>query len=161
MSPPLSQRLILSRLVGAEVDFVLVGGLAVAAHGFVRATEDVDLVYSTQAASCERFSSALAELGAEVTFADTPEPGAGITAEWLAAGGHFRFSTEAGPLDALSAIHGLRYEELASRAVGSSLGDLDLLICSYEDLIAMKTAGGRDRDEIDLSELRRINDPGR
>lgn len=158
MSHRISQRLLLSRLVGAEVDFVLVGGLAVAAHGFVRATEDVDLVYATAPASCERFATVLSELGAEVTFADTPEPGTGITAEWLAAGGHFRFSTEGGPLDALSAIHGLRYGELASRAVGASLGDLELLICSYEDLVAMKSAGGRDRDEIDLEELRRIHD---
>ncbi|MFN8112071.1 MAG: nucleotidyl transferase AbiEii/AbiGii toxin family protein [Solirubrobacterales bacterium] len=158
MSSRLSQRLLLGRLVGAEVDFVLVGGLAVAAHGFVRATEDVDLVYATTSTSCERFASALADLGAEVAFADSPEPDSGITGEWLAAGGHFRFSTDGGPLDALSAVHGLDYEELASRAVGSSLGDLDLLICSYEDLIAMKSAGGRDRDEIDLAELRRIRD---
>ena len=105
MSSRPSQRLLLSRLAAGEVDFVLVGGLAVAAHGFVRATEDVDLVYSTTPASCDRFASVLAELGAEVTFADAPEPDGGITAEWLA-------------------------------------------------------AGGRDRDEIDLAELRRINEPG-
>lgn len=152
----LPQRALLQQLAGAGVDFVLVGGLAVAAHGYVRATEDVDVVFSVAPPSCRRFAGLLAELRAEVQLADQPVPDAGITAEWLSGGGHFRFATEAGPLDALSAIAGLDYGRLAASADRSRLGGLEVLVCSYRDLVTMKSAGGRPRDEVDLAELRRI-----
>lgn len=153
---PGSQRRLLVSLAEAGVDFVLVGGHAVAAHGYERATRDVDVVYSTAADSCERMAALLAELGAVVEFADTPAPGEGIEASWLAEGGHFRISTDAGPLDALSAVAGLDHAALARRAVTVELSGATIPICSYEDLVAMKRNGGRPRDEEDLRELEEV-----
>ena len=148
-----AQRGLLRSLARAEVDFVLIGGHAVAAHGLERATRDVDIVYSPGAESCERLAALLAELRAEVVAADEPAPRDGITGEWLTRGGHFRFATEFGPLDALSEVSGFDYGRLAFDAVRIELGDFELDVCSYEALLAMK-ATGRPEDAEDLRRLR-------
>lgn len=157
---PLAQRVLIRQLAEREVDFVLVGGFAVAAHGYTRATEDIDLVFSTEWRSCERLAAVLGDLGAVVRFADVPGPGEGIRGAWLSKGGHFRFATAAGPLDALSSVAGLDYETLASPAARSSVGGTDVLVCSYDDLVTMKSAEGCDRDRLDLAELRRVRGEG-
>ena len=134
--------------------FVVIGGHAVAAHGYERATRDVDIVFSTDRENCERFAELLRRLEAAVRAADLPPPGGRISAEWLSAGGHFVFATVHGLLDALSWIAGLDYAALDSRALTAELADgTRLQICSYEDLVALKTAADRPRDREDLREL--------
>lgn len=137
---------------------MVIGGHAVAAHGFERATRDVDIVYSPALASCERLTAVLAELRAEVMFADQPPRGGGIDALWLAEGGHFRFATESGPLDALSQVAGFDYGALREDAISVELDDYELAVCSYESLIVMKRAGGRPRDEEDIKGLAEARD---
>lgn len=148
-----AQRSLLRGLARAGVDFVVIGGHAVSAHGFERATRDVDVVYSLEAASCGRLAGLLAELGAEVVVADQPAPGGKITGTWLAGGGHFRFATELGPLDALSQVSGYDYGRLQAEAVRAALDDFELQICGYEALVAMKRATGRPQDTEDLRRL--------
>ena len=150
---PGAQRRLVRSLADAGVDFVLIGGLAVAAHGYERATRDVDLVFSTSAPSCERLATVLANLGSEVELADHPLSGEAITGEWLGLGGHFRFATDAGPLDALSAVAGFTFEDIAAEAIEVRLGESTVRVCSRDHLIAMKRSGGRPRDEEDLREL--------
>jgi predicted nucleotidyltransferase len=151
------QRVLLKELGARDVRFVLVGGLAVAAHGYVRATADVDIVFSTDPESCDRFASVLKELGSEVAFADRPQQSGGITGSWLAGGGHFRFATEAGPLDALSTLAGFDYERLAAAAIVIEFDGAGVMICSLDDLIAIKASGDRARDRSDIEELRRLH----
>lgn len=151
------QRMLLRALGDRNVEFVLVGGLAVAAHGYLRATADVDVVFSRRAESCERLAAVLAELRAEIAFADEPAPSGSITGSWLAAGGHFRFATEAGPLDAFTTVAGFDYERLRAGAIRVDLGGVEVPVCSLEALLAMKVAGDRARDRADVEELRRIH----
>src|SRR5262249_55938556 len=132
---------------------------AVAAHGYERATRDVDIVFAASAANADRFAAALASLNASVTLADTPEPAGGLTGERLTKGGHLRFATPAGPLDALSALSGLDHATLAARAISADLGEgISVLVAAYEDVVAMKEASGRDADRIDLERLRELRD---
>jgi hypothetical protein len=152
--PVASQRALLIALVEAQLRFVVIGGHAVAAHGYERATRDVDIVFSTDRENCERFAELLRRLEASVRAADLPAPGGRITAEWLSGGGHFVFATAHGLLDALSWIAGLDYAELDSRALIAELADgTELRICSYDDLVALKRAADRPRDREDLREL--------
>jgi predicted nucleotidyltransferase len=155
--PVLSQRALLAALVNAGVEFVVIGGHAVSAHGYERATRDVDIVFSTDPASCERFVEVLDALGASIQIADIPPPGGRPTAEWLAEGGHFVFDTEHGPLDALSWIAGFDFNSLSPRAETAELADgRRIRVCAYEDLVRMKEVGGRPRDREDLRELARV-----
>ncbi len=146
-------------LVEHDVRFVLVGGLAVSVHGYPRATKDVDIIFDTLIENTERLASALDDLGAEVTIADTPEPEEGITASWLAEGGHFVFATDNGPLDALSSTRGKSYDDLAKQAVTAELADgTKVLVTSYEDLLDAKQAAGRPQDLADLEGLRSVRE---
>lgn len=157
MTASAPQLRLLQILTQHRVEFVLVGGHAVAAHGHERATRDVDIVFATSAENGQRFAAALAEAGALVSLADVPEPRGGITGEWLAAGGHFRFTTELGPLDALSEMSGRAYADLAPGAVAADLGDGTIVrVCSYEDLVALKQQAARPQDLLDLERLEEV-----
>ena len=160
-APAVRQRMLLAALVDAGLDFVVIGGHAVGAHGYERATRDVDIVFSTEAANCNRFVDALDELDTSIKMADTPAPGGRPTAEWLSEGGHFVFETRFGLLDALTWIAGLDFEKLASRADTVELADGSVVkVCAYEDLVRMKEVGGRPRDREDLRELAEIRERG-
>ena len=151
------QRGLLVSLANADIRFVVIGGHAVAAHGYERATRDVDIVFATDPENCARLCALLRQLDATVRLADLPAPGGEITADWLAGGGHFVFATTHGPLDALSRVAGLDYPALESRALTIELGDgTPLRICGYDDLVAMKRLAGRPRDAEDLRELNAI-----
>jgi len=154
-----SQRALLVALVEADIRFVVIGGHAVAAHGYERATRDVDVVFAADHENCVRFSALLARLDATVRLADLPAPGGQITAEWLAGGGHFVFATAHGLLDALTWIAGFDHAALESRALTAELPDgTELRVCSYDDLLAMKRLADRPRDHEDLRELEALRD---
>jgi hypothetical protein len=158
-SGPVDQRELFIALAAGNVRFVVVGGYAVAAHGYERATRDVDIVFATDLENCERFATVLARLEAEVRLADLPPPGGEITAGWLAGGGHFVFGTVHGLLDALSWIAGRDHAALDSQALTVELSDGSALrVCSYEDLVAMKRLAGRPRDLDDLRELEAVRE---
>src|SRR3954469_12793409 len=63
--PPFEPERLVAALNAADIAYVIVGGLAVAAHGVVRATRDLDLVPDPSAENLERLAATLADLGAE------------------------------------------------------------------------------------------------
>src|SRR3954452_19686042 len=62
---PFAPERIVAALNANDVAYVIVGGLAVAAHGVVRATRDLDLVPESSAGNLERLAATLTMLGAE------------------------------------------------------------------------------------------------
>jgi hypothetical protein len=66
MVEPLRLRELLERLVEANIRFVLVGGLAVNAWGYLRATRDVDVVPDSSTENLEKLDALLRELGGRV-----------------------------------------------------------------------------------------------
>jgi hypothetical protein len=62
--PTFAPERIVSALNAQDVAYVIVGGLAVAAHGVVRATRDVDLVPEPSAENLDRLAGTLTGLGA-------------------------------------------------------------------------------------------------
>ncbi len=152
-----ARRGLLLTLAKHEVRFVLIGGMAVIAHGYERTTRDVDIVYDTAIENCESLATALRELRAEVLAADELPRGGGINAEWLAAGGQFVFATEQGQLDALSRISAGGFGDLEAAAVTTTLRDgSTVLVMSYEDLVRSKREAGRERDLLDIEALREV-----
>jgi hypothetical protein len=113
-------------LAAGGVDYVLIGGLAVAAHGAVRATAGLDICPDPSAENLRRLSALLE-------------------------------SIDARNLDVMQYVNpfGDRTWEVLSRHAEERqvFGDT-IRVCSYEDLVEMKRAAGRDQDRIDIQNMK-------
>lgn len=146
---------LLDTLVGARVEFVLIGGLAVAVHGFVRTTEDVDLVPDPDPWNLDQLVNALLEQNARLTLAPDRAPGPDERSA-LYRGQNLSLSTRLGDVDIVQRLPGVPpYAELASRAVAVAPFGLAVQVASRADLVAMKRAGRRAIDLADLDYLER------
>jgi hypothetical protein len=136
-------------LNASDVAYVIVGGLAVAAHGVVRATRDLDLVPEPSTENLDRLAAALTDLGAE-----HPIDGR-LTGASLARPVSFKLRTRHGDVQVLNRMPAVpRYGELIATATSVDLADTTpAFICSLADLRAMKLASGRPRDLVDVAEL--------
>lgn len=161
--PPavLDAETILRTLVEHGVDFVVIGGLAVAAHGFPRATKDVDVVPTPDRENRRRLYEALAALGAEpLEFGDfrpeeLPVP---FAPEGLDEGGNWALGTRAGRVDVLQWVPGIdSYDDLRRGAIAADVpGVGGVLFAGYEHVLAMKRAAARPQDTRDIEELQAI-----
>jgi hypothetical protein len=88
-------------LHAGEVDYVIIGGLAVAAHGYVRATKDLDIVPSPEPANLDRLARVLRTLEGELygigDFDAAEFPFDPLDPEQLAEGGNFVLANSARP----------------------------------------------------------------
>ena len=147
---------LLGRLAGAGVDFVVIGGIAVVAHGHIRTTRDLDITYATDAGNLDALGRALVALDARLRGVTevvpfVPDGGTLRGAELLT------LETNDGSLDLLAAPPGApRYEKLKARAETIALEGHDVLIASIPDLVAMKRAAGRARDQGEIEALQEI-----
>lgn len=144
---------LLRALVERDIDFVVIGGIAVAAHRSVRATEDVDIVPDPRPANREALLDRLDTLGARLLLS----PDRGIDADVRAAvhaGRNLTVTTELGDLDVVQQLPGVpTFERLAADAMPVELSGVRFLVCSLEHLIAMKRARASALDVADLERL--------
>lgn len=148
------------------VEHIVIGGFAVNAHGFIRASKDLDIVPDPSQANLGKLAVALRELNAKNAegedFDDHEFPLDPASVEDLAQGGNFRLETDLGGLDIMQWIAGLDadnpYAELADQAIEGQPDGVRVRICSLEHLRAMKRAAGRPRDLDDLAHLPETND---
>jgi hypothetical protein len=142
-------------LVGAGVEFLLAGGMAVQAHGYLRLTLDVDIIPSPDQANLARLAAALRELdAAAVDDRGNRLPLDVSHAEILALGNYF-LDTRHGALDLFNGPRPdlKRYRRLDERAIAASIGDLPVRVVSKDDLLAMKREAGRPKDLEDIAAL--------
>jgi hypothetical protein len=158
MEPPeLDPEAILSVLVEHNVDFVVIGGLAAAAHGSVLPTFDIDIVPKTDPDNLARLSAALRELDARIrTDADEGLP-FDHDAESLAAAGMWNLTTAHGDLDLTFVPSGTTgYSDLVRDAEEAPFFGVAVRIASLADVIRSKQAANRPKDQRVLPVLREI-----
>ena len=156
-APPFDPAGILAALNARAVDYLLIGGLAVIAHGHLRATADVDILPRPDAENCRRLAAALGELEAEIAGVDAHLLGIALDAPTLADGANFTLTTRLGALDVMQDVPGVsEYEPLAARAVISELDGVAVRVLALSDLIALKRAADRPRDRDDVAALDEI-----
>jgi hypothetical protein len=155
-----SVEMIVSTLNAAGVRYLIVGGLAVVAHGFTRFTADVDLVLDPDPAGLRRAIGALTSLGytprAPVPFADFEDPDK--RARWIRDKGMTDFSAfsrehPATEID-LFVEPPFDFEQAFSRAVRFEVAPgVEATFVGRADLIEMKRLAGRPQDLEDIAGL--------
>jgi hypothetical protein len=147
---------LLRALTGGGVDFVVIGGIAAVAHGSPQITQDLDITYAGDAANLERLGAVLTGLGATLRGVtdDVPFIPDGRTLR------HARvltLDTPDGALDVLAEPDGSGgYARLRANAITATVGGVEIRIAGLDDLIAMKKAAGRPKDQIYIEELEAI-----
>jgi hypothetical protein len=153
---------ILATLLGHQAGFVVIGGLAVAHHGYVRATKDVDVVPEPSADNLERLWEALEEMDAEpLAFGDlrADELPTSFTLQSLLEHANWDLATRYGRVDVLQYVTGKLevpedYAGLAARADTAHFEFGTVLFAGYDDLLDFKNLAGRDQDLTDIRALR-------
>ena len=147
---------LIERLDQGSVEFIIVGGVAAAAHGAVRTTLDLDLVYRRTPENLQRLAAALADLDPYPRGA--PE---GLPFRWeartLANGLNFTLRTALGDLDLLGEITaGGGYDTLVSHTVEVTLFGRRCRCIELRELIRVKRAAGRPKDFEAIAELEKL-----
>lgn len=149
--PPLDVDRIVEVLARHGVDFVVIGGIAVLAHGHPRATFDLDFTADLAHENLVRLADALADLDARLRGVDADlldvDP---CDPEQLGSGANWTLTTDAGWLDFMPAAEGARpYRDLAASAV--PVRDGAFRVVGLDDLVRMKLASGREKDLADVA----------
>jgi hypothetical protein len=144
---------LLVRLAEADVKFVLVGGVAVTLHGYVRFTEDVDILVERDLVNVQRLLGSLAGYGEGFARELTPD-------DFTDDEGAIRIveETEKSQIDIFTRMSGMRYEDLAKDAERFVLSGHTLLYASKSSLIRLKESSVREKDQLDAAALRRLRE---
>jgi uncharacterized nucleotidyltransferase DUF6036 len=162
-SAPLDASELASTLNRHRVDYVVIGGVALQAHGHVRTTQDLDVVVAWTPENIQRLAGALKELGAQLRGVDADLLGIDLgSAEQLYDGGNFLLHTRHGDLDVFSVDDTpgapQSYEQLRERAIAIEVRGIRLLIAHPAHLIPMKTAASQFRDRPDAKRRQDLDD---
>jgi predicted nucleotidyltransferase len=152
---------LLLALSEAQVQFVVIGGVAVGVHGFVRATEDLDIVPDPDPENLARLARLLGEIEARQVgtgeFSPEEFPYDPTDPTQLAEGANFRLDTNHGALDIMQWVPGIEsdpaYPVLAPRTIEVAFRGTKVKVCGIEHLRTMKRSAARERDLMDLREL--------
>jgi hypothetical protein len=130
------------------VDFVVVGGVAGLAQGSAYPTYDLDVAFARDPANLRRLAAMLEEIG--VTLRGAPEDlPLRVDSETLANGASFTFETPYGSFDILGDVAGIKsYEALRKDAKVEKIAGVHVHVASLDDLIAMKRAANRVKDQL-------------
>lgn len=162
-SPPLDASELAATLNRRQVDYVVIGGVALQAHGHVRTTQDLDVVVAWTPENIERLAAALRDLSAQLRGVDADLLGIDLgSPEQLYDGGNFLLHTRHGDLDVFSIDETpgapRSYEQLRERAMAIEVRGIRLLIAHPEHLIPMKAAASRFRDRPDAKRRQDLDD---
>ena len=137
----------------AGIRFVLIGGLAMNAHGASNITRDVDLAYALELDNLERLAAFLPTIHARVSGRPAGD-GFVITPQTLQRARFLNLYTDLGEVDVMREIGGVdSFEGLWERAIPMDLGGFVVRVASIDDLISMKRAANRPKDQAHLYEL--------
>lgn len=143
---------VLAAFVAAKVEFAVVGGVAVNAHGYSRATNDLDVfIRPTEENARAAFDALL---------------GTGFALEGLAPSDllddeeNVRLGPAEDHIDILASIGELPFDQVWRNRVETDVEGLLVPLISKADLIANKRQVGRLRDLADVEELELIPEPG-
>jgi predicted nucleotidyltransferase len=131
-----------------NVKFILVGAYAMAAHGYPRATGDIDIWVKADDENAKLVKRALVEFGAPVL---------NVSENDLAYSGNvLQIGVAPCRVDILTAIDGVEFDDAWLNKKNVEVDGINIYVISLDDLIKNKSATGREKDKVDVSELNKI-----
>ncbi len=149
---------VIQALAGNEVDFVIIGGVAIHAYSSAYITDDFDFCYRRTAENLKRIVKALAPF--KPRFRHFPKK---LPFVWdertLQNGTNFTLETEIGDIDLLGEVAGVGdYQSVKTQSDSVSFYGFDVSILTIDALIKAKKAAGRTKDLLVLPELEGLKD---
>jgi predicted nucleotidyltransferase len=144
---------ILHALSDEKVEYLLIGAYAMAAHGYPRATMDIDIWILPSPRNAGAVMRALRRFGAplhELTREDLQKDGM-----------VFQIGVAPRRIDIITTASGLQFEEAFARSMSVNIEGIEVHIPSLDDLICNKRATGRTRDLADVEALEALRDSGK
>jgi hypothetical protein len=139
---------ILRALFDENVRFMLVGAYALAAHGYPRATMDIDIWVMPSPENADAVLRSLRRFGS---------PLHNLTKEDLLKDGTiFQIGVAPRRIDIITAASGLRFEATYRNSISVNIEGIEVRIPSIDDLILNKSATGRTKDLADAEALKSI-----
>jgi len=136
----------LSALYAAGAEYLIVGAYAMAAHGWPRATGDIDIWVRPMPDNAKRVMRALEAYGAplfDLTADDLTRPDT-----------VFQIGVPPGRIDILSGISGIEFAEAWDSRISVTIGGIETQAIGFEALLKNKLAAGRPKDLADIAWLK-------
>ena len=144
-------REMLSCLKDEGVDFIIVGAYALAAHGLIRATGDIDVWLRVSPDNARKVLRALARFGTPTS--DLSEE------DFTTPDTILQLGVEPRRIDLLTGIDGVEFDEAAQGKERVDVDGVEVFVLSKQDLLKNKLAAGRDKDRGDIAWLeKRLGD---
>jgi hypothetical protein len=128
-----------------KVKYMIVGGYAVAFHGFPRFTKDIDIFYSAEEKNIISLRKALVEFG----FSEQQIPSEVFTEK----GDVLKFGIEPIRVDLLNEIDGVEFSEAYKSCEKGNFGIVPASFIGLEMLLKNKRSSGRTQDKLDVEKL--------
>lgn len=131
-----------------RVEYLVVGGHAVAFHGYPRTTGDIDFWIEANDENARRMVRVLDQFG----FADTEQ----IHGVLRRPGKLLQLGVPPNRIDVLTSLSGVDFGEVSQRALLGELDGLSVRFIDLESLLRNKRSTGRPKDLADIAELERV-----
>ncbi len=142
----------LQLLIDEKVKFLLVGAYAMAAHGYPRATMDIDIWVMPSPENAVAVLKAIKRFGAplhNLTLDDLHKPDI-----------IFQIGVAPRRIDIITGVSGLSFTSAYSNSIEVEFEGLKINMPSLDDLICNKKASGRTKDIADVEVLEVLRDAG-
>ena len=129
-----------------QVEYVVVGGYAVAFYGYPRFTKDIDIFFNNSELNVKRIKKALISFG--FTDKDLPDD------LFYEKGNIIQFGIEPLRVDIINEIDGVNIEDALKNSTRGKYGKVEINFIGINELIKNKESTGREQDIIDAKKLK-------
>jgi hypothetical protein len=143
-------RELLSTFIAADVHFLLVGGYALAVHGYPRATRDMDVWVEATPENADRVLAGLRAFGAPIEDLTTSDLSNGRTV--------FQIGVDPNRIDVICGIDGVTFAEAWPNRTTVDVSGVTVPVIGVADLIRNKRSTGRLRDAADAEAIEGLLD---
>jgi predicted nucleotidyltransferase len=151
---------ILKLLKNADVEFIVIGGVAMVAHGSAHVTFDIDICYRRTKENITKVCEVLAPFQVKLRGAPSELPlPFRFDVETVRRGLNFTLDSDLGDIDLLGEVSGIgTFEQVLPFSEIKSVDAIECRILTIEGLIRAKKAAGRKKDLTAIEELEGLKD---